>query len=121
MPELKAVRDVMASHRIRTMIGKEIEITQEGNVYGDKIEEERYKRLLSMSIRADYVRHYILQLTAGKTKSVPELAALLDMDTEKVLKQVAVLRRKNMLSLESIDGTTPRYLSLVQGGDACGR
>jgi F420-non-reducing hydrogenase iron-sulfur subunit len=119
LPELKAVRDVMASHRIRTMIGKEIEITEEGNVYGEKIEEDRYKRLLEMSIHEDYVRHYILQSTTGRTKTVPELAELLDMDTEKVLKQVAILRRKNMLALESIDGTTPRYLSLVVGGGSC--
>lgn len=117
LAELKAVRNLVADHRIRLFVGKEIEIVEKGNVYDETIEEERYEELLGHAIRGEYIRNYILVRTEKNPRSVLELAEELSIEPGKILNNVSVLRRKNLLALDHIDGTTPRYLSLVRGGD----
>jgi hypothetical protein len=46
--------------------------------------------------------------------SVKELAQEINLPTDKVLDHVVFLRKRNMLALDSIDGFTPKYISIVQ-------
>jgi len=117
LTELKAVRNLVASQRIRLFIGKEIEIVEQGNVYDETIEEDRYEEILGRAIHGEYIRNYILVTTEENPRSVLELSEELSIEPGKILNHVSVLRHKNLLALDHIDGTTPKYVSLVRVGD----
>ncbi len=116
--ELRAVKGLFNEHSSRTLIGKQGELTEQGNVYNEKVDAEKFERIIMDSVKSGYARNFILLSTMTESKSVKELAAKLNMNPQKVLKEVSVLRRKNLLAMEKIDGTTPRYISLVQEVDA---
>ena len=45
-----------------------------------------------------------------------DLAKEIDQPSDKVLEHIVYLRKNNLVAMESIDGTTPKYVSLVEGG-----
>ena len=116
--ELSALKNLFSTHASRTLVGKKGEIVEKGNVYNEKFDLDRYNNIISENIRDGYIRNYILASTKTEPKSVIEIAAKLNIKPQKVLNQVSVLRKKNLLALNSIEGTTPKYLSLVQEDDA---
>lgn len=116
--ELKAVKRLFETHSTRTLIGKEEELVEKGNVYGEKLELDGYKELIRKNIEAHYIRSYILELSRSQSKTVKECADKLRIPTKRVIFEISVLMRNNMLALESMDGTTPKFQSLVQDGDS---
>jgi F420-non-reducing hydrogenase iron-sulfur subunit len=116
--ELSALKNMFSQHSSRTLVGKKGEIVEKGNVYNEKIDIDRYNHFITENIRDGYIRNYILAVTKTTPKSVLEIADKINLDPQKVLNQVSVLRKKNLLALNKIEGTTPKYLSLVQEVDA---
>ncbi len=118
LTELHAVKNLFDTHSSRTLIGKEGELVEKGNVYDEKIDSERYNEIISKNVQMGYIRNYILAATKSTPKSVHELSSQLHIKPQKVLRQVSVLMRKNMLALERLEGTTPMFVSITQEDDA---
>ncbi len=118
LKELLAVKNMMADYRVRLLLGKQSELTERRNVYNEKIDIEKYDNIIKESIRSEYIRNYILVSTMTVPMSVKDISAKLNLNPREVLNEVVVLRRKNKLALERIDGTTPKYLSLVREVDS---
>jgi coenzyme F420-reducing hydrogenase delta subunit len=114
--KLKTVQNSVIGFRLRALVSKERKIVEEGNVYGDLKPQEEWDEMINQAISAEYARNMILLLTDGKPMSVKELASELEEPTDKVLQHIVYLRKNNFVAMDSIDGTTPKYLSLVEEG-----
>ena len=114
--KLKTVQNSVIGFRLRALVGKERKIVEEGNVYGDRKTQEEWDEMINQAISAEYARNMILLLTDDKAMSVKELASELEEPTDEVLQHIVYLRRKNLVAMDRIDGTTPKYISLLEGG-----
>jgi coenzyme F420-reducing hydrogenase delta subunit len=114
LSNLKTAKNSVTAFRLRSLVAKERKLTEEGNVYGELKDTEEWNTILTDAINAEYSRHMILLLTSDNPQSVRELAAELEEPPDRVLEHIVYLRKRNMLAMSGIEGTTPKYLSLIE-------
>jgi len=107
-----AAKDAVNGFRLRVLLGREKELTESVNVYGEKISDENFDALLDDVVREEYTRYKIHQLTRSGSLSVKELAKEIGITPDEVLKQIVEMRRKNMIQFDCLEGQTPLYKAL---------
>jgi F420-non-reducing hydrogenase iron-sulfur subunit len=112
LERLMAVRDTVADVRLRELVGKERQVTEKENVYGERIPVEEFESRLIAYIDDEFERHRILRLVKDQPSSVKELSERLDLSPEKVLRHISVMRRKNLVAVEGIKERSPLYMAL---------
>jgi F420-non-reducing hydrogenase iron-sulfur subunit len=112
MVNLLAAKNAASEFRLRVLLGREKELTEGVNVYGDKLTREEFDTLMDDVVEDEFIRYKIHVLTKTKPLSVKALAEVTEMKPAAVLKQIVNMRRKNMIALDSIEGTTPLYKAL---------
>lgn len=112
MVNLLAAKNAVSEFRLRVLLGREKELTEGVNVYGEKLAAEEFDVLMNDIVEDEFIRHKIHVLTRTKPLSVKTLAEITGMEPAAVLKQIVNLRRKNMIALDTIMGTTPLYKAL---------
>jgi|YelNatPaOPRAMG01_1025707.scaffolds.fasta_scaffold01614_20 coenzyme F420-reducing hydrogenase delta subunit len=109
---VSAAKNAASDFRLRVLLGREKELTEGVNVYGEKLLAEEFDALLDEIATEEFVRHKIHVLTKTEPLSVKALAEALEMKTANVLRHIVNMRRKNMIALDHVEGTTPLYRAL---------
>ncbi|MCK4669209.1 hydrogenase iron-sulfur subunit [Candidatus Bathyarchaeota archaeon] len=104
-----AAKNAVTDFRLRALIGKQKELTMGMNAYGERIPPEEFNALLDEVVEVEFIRHKILLLAKKKPSSVKEIAKILNMKPAVVLRHILNMRRKGMIALDSVEGTTPLY------------
>ncbi len=104
-----AAEHAVADFRLRALIGKQKELTMNANAYGERVSQEEFNALLDEIVKTEFIRHKILLLAKEKPFSVKKLAKVLNMQPAIVLRHIVNMRRKGMIALDSVEGTTPFY------------
>lgn len=107
-----AAKNAASDFRLRVLLGREKELTESVNVYGEKIPQEEFDFLMDKIVREEFLRHKIHLLTQTKPLSVKGLAKKLGIKPADVLKQIVNMRRKNMITIDRFEETTPLYKAL---------
>ena len=106
---LAAARDVVESEKIRWLVGRQWEMVEHGDIYGQQADQETLEALLESSVATEYLRSRLLLLTSGQPKSVKEMAGEIAMSPRLVLPHVAALEQAGLLAMVSIEGSSPKY------------
>jgi F420-non-reducing hydrogenase iron-sulfur subunit len=109
---VSAAKNAASDFRLRVLTGREKELTEKMNVYGEKISQEELDALIDEIVKAEYIRHKIHLLTRQKPMSVKEIAAIIQIKPASVLRHIVDMRRKGMIALDRIEETTPLYKAL---------
>jgi coenzyme F420-reducing hydrogenase delta subunit/predicted transcriptional regulator len=118
MEALFVARNMVEDFRLRTIVGKEMSLIEKGNVYEERLSQEKMDELMETAIDEELIRTRILLLTKEKPQSVKDLAKRMQVPSKEVLRQVVTLRDRNLIKLDNIEGTTPFYLAQVQEVEA---
>lgn len=106
---LKAAQAAAKAFRLRSYTGKIVNLRDKGNVYGEKLAPERLDEILDELVDVEFLRHTILENARAEPVSCKQIAERAGVDPAAVLRQIVVLRRKNLLEIDHIDGRTPLY------------
>ncbi len=109
---LEAAKAVASGFRLRVLVGKEREVTEKGSVYGSKISQEDFDALLDDAVEAEFLRSKIHLLTKNNALPIKALAASTGLQPAGVLKQIVSMRKRNMITVDHIEGVTPFYKAL---------
>lgn len=109
---VQAAKEAASSSRLRVLVGREIELTEKGNAYEEKLAQEEFDSLLREAVETEFIQHKIRLLTRDKSSSVKELAETINMKPSAVLDNIVDMRRRRMIALDSVKGTTPLYKAL---------
>jgi len=112
---LQAARNAAADFKLRVLVGRERELTEKGNVYEEKVSQEQFDSLLDETVHAEFIRHKIHLLTKNEPLPVRALADAVEMKPAAILEQIVAMRRRNMITLDHVEGTTPFYKALEVG------
>jgi F420-non-reducing hydrogenase iron-sulfur subunit len=107
-----AAKNAVADFRLRVLSGREEELTEARNVYGETIPQGELDELLDSIVEEEFIRHKIHLLTKQKPLSVKELAATTGQKPAHVLCHIVDMRRKGMIALDHVEETTPLYKAL---------
>ena len=109
---MMAAKAVAEDSRLRMLVGRERQLIEDGDVYGEKVGQEEFDEVMDESIDAEYVRSRIYLLVKDKSMSVEWLAKHLGLDPKKVLRHIVVLRQRGLVALDRIEGDDPLYIAL---------
>ena len=108
--KLKALKNAAGDQRLRALVGRERQITEQGNVYGEVVSKEKFDELLNFTIKDEFERHWILLTLQKEPKSVKGIAKELKIDSSEVLKHIVSLRNQNLIAFEKIEELSPIYV-----------
>lgn len=103
------------SQRLRWIVGIERILEEEENVYGDKIPEEEFEKILDEIVFEEYVRTGILMLTKEEPKTVEEISEYLEVEKNIVFNNIARLWKMQIVLPQGHEGVSPKYINV--GGD----
>jgi F420-non-reducing hydrogenase iron-sulfur subunit len=112
LENLEAAKNAASDFRLRVLVGRERELTEKNNVYEEKVPQGEFDSLLDEAVEAEYIRHKIHLLTSVEPLPVKALAEATEKKPADVLKQIVAMRKRNMIALDHIEGTTPFYKAL---------
>jgi F420-non-reducing hydrogenase iron-sulfur subunit len=112
LANLQAAKNAASDFKLRVLVGRELSLTEKGNVYEEKVSQEDFDSLLDEAVGAEFVRHKIHLLTKAEPLPVKTLAKAVEMKPAAVLQQIVAMRRRNMITLDHVEGTTPFYRAL---------
>jgi len=112
MVNVLAAKNAASDFRLRVLLGREKELTESVNVYGEKIPQDEFDALIDEIVKEEFIRHKFYLLTKTKPLSVKDLAKTVEMKPADVLRQIVDMRKRNMIALDHVEGTTPFYKAL---------
>jgi coenzyme F420-reducing hydrogenase delta subunit len=112
LENLQAAKNAASDFKLRVLVGRELKLTEEGNVYKEKVSQSDFDSLLDEAVEAEFIRHKIHLLTSAKPLPVKALAQATEKKPADVLRQIVAMRRRNMIALDHVEGTTPFYRGL---------
>jgi len=110
LDKLKAIEEAAASDRMRALVGRERKITEQENVYGEKVSLEKFNEIFDSALIDEYNRQRILLSLEKESKSVKYLAVELKVDPSIVLQHVLVLKTRGQADFQEIRGNTPIFM-----------
>ena len=110
LDKLKAMQKATAGDRMRALVGRERKITEDANVYGDKVPIEKFNEIFDSAILEEYYRQRILLSLERDPKSVKDLAVELEINPSEVLQHMLVLKTRIQADFQKIVGNTPIFM-----------
>jgi len=107
--KLETAQAVLASEKIRWVIGKRTPFLEEGNIYGEIFTEHEFNRAIDMIVVEETEVQEILGKLREGAQSVKDLAKALAIPTERVFRYITALKRKDMVALEKVSERTPIF------------
>ena len=112
LENLQAAKSAASGFRLRVMVGRERELTEKDNVYKEKIPQAEFDLLLDEIVEAEFIRYKIHLLTRNEPLPIKALSQAVEKTPSEVLKQIVDMRRRNMITVDRIEGQTPFYKAL---------
>jgi F420-non-reducing hydrogenase iron-sulfur subunit len=113
LPELKEklpiAKTALAKEKLRWVVGKFTVFVTEGNKYGEVFTEHEMWRTLDTIVMDEVATHEILQELRHEALAVTELATRLKRPPPHVLRYVLALQRRELVELDGVEGSSPRY------------
>ncbi len=116
LENLLAAKAAVEDFRLRVLVGREGEMVDEGNVYGEKVSQEEFDEIMDEAIAAEYIRNKMYIMLKKVPQSVKELSKRLNIDPRNVLRHIVILRQRGMVAMAKVEGTTPLWAALEVGG-----
>ncbi len=112
--KLETAQAVLASEKIRWVIGKRTPFLEDGNMYGEIFTEHEFNRAIDMIVVEETEVQEILGKLREGAQSVKDLAKALAIPTERVFRYITALKRKDMVALENVSERTPIFQIVPQ-------
>lgn len=105
--KVKAAIEEAADSRVRWLVGRERDLLEKGNVFGEQVDKTKIENLMNDVIDTQFIRDSILTLLKGNPLSAKELAEALQIPSHVVLEHLIQLRRSQKVQL--VEGHPLRY------------
>jgi F420-non-reducing hydrogenase iron-sulfur subunit len=109
---LKSAQEMLSQQRIRWLIGREKNFFEEGDVYGEKVDQDEFKQLVIDTMIKEYSKNMILLSIKDVALPVREIAQKIDIPSHEVLRSLISLEQAGLVTVTEIDGNIPKYRSL---------
>jgi coenzyme F420-reducing hydrogenase delta subunit len=111
LESLFAAQNASTDFRIRAVVGRERTLKEIGNVYDQKVSEERINEVYDKIIHDEFTRHRILQITKNRPLSVKDMSNIIGLSPKDVLDQIVTLKDRGLITLDRIDGKSPLFVN----------
>lgn len=110
--DVEAAKNASANFRLRLITGREEDLAEAFNVYGEIVPTGKFDEVLEKVVEEEFIRHKIHILARKKPISVRKLGTTMNLKTASVLNHIVEMRRKGMIALDHVEEATPLYKAL---------
>ncbi|MCK4970354.1 MAG: hydrogenase iron-sulfur subunit [Thermoplasmata archaeon] len=103
-----AIREV-SDFRLRWLIGRQRNIQENGDAYGQESDREEWDSVMDKVIRDQFIRAQIIERTLEGPASVEDMAEVIDADTVEIFRHVQRLRTRGSVAIAGHRGQSPLY------------
>ena len=107
--ELFAAEMTLGGEALRWLVGKEVKLTTEGDVYGRKWETERYESVIDAILEREYHKNLIYQAVKEGCTSVRDIRKMIGLELNKVSYLLADLEKTNMIEFTGMEDRKPVF------------
>jgi len=107
--KIRIGKGIVGNTRIRWIIGKERELIEQGNVYGEKLAENEFKDLMTKNVVDQYKREIICSVIEDKPLPVKEIAQRAKMCPSEVFRYLTYMENSGVVSLMGHKNNSPQY------------
>lgn len=111
--ELAAAETVLKSPRIRWLIGMDRQITEQENVYHERVDSETYQKLVRQTVFEEYQKGLILETLKDGPQSVRETANKTGLPVYTVSLRLNDLEKTGQAQFQGFEGTTAKFVRLA--------
>lgn len=105
--KIRAAKEEASDFRVRWLVGREKDLLEEGNVFGEKVDNKDFSQLMDTVIETQFIRNSILYALQEKPLSVKELAEKLGVSSAVVVENIVQLSRGQKVQV--VEGHPIRY------------
>ena len=109
---LAAVEQTLNCPRIRWLLGLTKQLTEQGNVYNEKLKDEDFKKLLQQATEEEYHKALIMEALEEGPRSVRQMAEKTGLPVYTVSLRLNELERCNQAGLKEYSGSTPLFMGM---------
>jgi len=97
--KIKAAKEEASDFRLRWLVGREKDMLEKGNVFGEEVTKEDFEILMDNVIETQFVRNSILTALKKEPMSAKELAKKLGVPSDVVVQNLVQLARGQMVQI----------------------
>jgi coenzyme F420-reducing hydrogenase delta subunit len=101
--------NIVESTTIRWLIGKKRELSEQGNVYNEKLDPKQVEELLERKILEQYHKQRLLLRLESKPTSINTLAQHVQLSTQDVVGYLTSMEAEGQVKLYDFQDAIPRY------------
>jgi len=113
--KLQVALNTVEGKKLRWVIGKKVEFSSTGNVYGEVFTEHELGRMYDEIIMDECTIQEIVLRGKDRLVSVKELAKALGASPYRILRQLVDMRRMGMAEIEKVENKTPLWRVKAEG------
>jgi coenzyme F420-reducing hydrogenase alpha subunit len=110
--ELAAAEMTLAGETLRWMVGKEVKITTDGDVYGRKWDAESFETILDAVLEREYQKNLIYQAIKDGSTSVRDINEKIGLDLKRISYLLADLEKTNKVEFTGMKDRIPVFAVL---------
>ncbi len=110
--ELEAARMTFQNEMLRWMVGKEVKITKDGDVYGRKWDLEKYESILDSVLEREYHKNLIYLAIKEDFTSVREINKKIGLDLVLISRLIADMEKTNKVEFTGMENRIPVFAAI---------
>jgi F420-non-reducing hydrogenase iron-sulfur subunit len=108
---LSAVQNALSGEKLRWLVGRELKLLEEGNVYDEKVEQDEILELIQENMDKEYVRNRMLLMMKKEPLSVKDVAGRWEACPADILRHIVAMENAGTVSMADVQGRSPRYIA----------
>jgi coenzyme F420-reducing hydrogenase delta subunit len=108
---LFVAKNAAGDFRLRSLVAREIDLTEKGNVYDKKVPQEEFDVLMERIMDEEMERQKILLMTMDEPSSVLDIASKVNLSPQKVLTHIVTLKDRGLITVDRFEGVMPLYIT----------
>lgn len=107
--EIRAAKMTVDSETVRWLVGKEVKLTTQGDVYGRTWSVEQFESLLDHILEREYHKNLIYTALSEGCESVREISGKTGLDLKRVSYLLADLEKTGQVAFSGMKESKPRF------------
>ena len=110
--ELAACEMTLSGEKARWMVGKQVKITRQGDVYGNRWNTAQFESLVDGVLEREYHKNLIYQAIKSGYTSVRDISQKIGLELQRVSYLLADLEKTNMVEFKGMEDRKPVFGAL---------
>ncbi len=110
--ELDAAEMTLSGETLRWLVGKELKITTDGDVYGRKWDTDTFESILDSTLEREFQMNLICRAIKDGCKSVRDISAKTGLDLMRISYLMADMEKRKMVEFTGMEDSEPVFAVL---------